>query len=156
MPICKGYTVWLNIYQNKTATYEPKRNGSCGSEWGILWKLHSEHFFQQRNTWNSLEYATPIQSSRDTWKRVTIYIYIYINMGVCSGISIFRWMWQFHFTLLLDCISMSMSIRREQCGMLPKRSIYLRQNRCMYVCMFQHNLSFSECDSFISLFYLIV
>jgi hypothetical protein len=26
----------------------------------------------------------------------------------------------------------------------------------IYVCMFQHNLSFGECDSFISLFYLTI
>jgi hypothetical protein len=42
--------------------------------------------------------------------------------------------WQFHFALLLDGINISTSIRREQCGMLLKRSKYLRQIGYMYVC----------------------
>jgi hypothetical protein len=40
----------------------------------------------------------------------------------------------FHFALLLGSINISMSIRREQCGVLPKRPKYLRQIGYMHVC----------------------
>lgn len=42
----KYFFTLQNNYQNKVATYKPKRNGSGGSQRGIRWKLHSEGFFQ--------------------------------------------------------------------------------------------------------------